>query len=171
MNQLGLTDFLSTANVSDDLINLLGRGFSHTFDEDTGNIEVSNSTLEQFTSGGPGAFRVAAQDAFIEFLSLFKSNGNVWFRKDNYTGALSEHDQAGVSAWSPTLGLSSQQGNARNNDVMTRGSIAMSLKDSTYLGYFKSLSWVFSADKPFSWDFNFVFQVERTISILAYPAP
>jgi hypothetical protein len=169
MNQLGLTDFLSTSNVGDDLIQLLNDGFAHTFDTQTGEVQVAQAVQNQMTSGSPGSFRVAAQDAFVEFLSLFKSNGNVWFHKDNYTGTLSQSDQAGIAAWSPATGLSNQQGNARNNDVLTRGFIAMQLKESTYLGYFKSLSWKQDAKNPFQWTFNFVFKVERTISVVGYP--
>jgi hypothetical protein len=169
MNQLGLTDFFSTAVVNDDLVRLLNDGFEHTQEEDTGDVEVAQGVVQQKTYGGLSSFRVAAQDAFVELLSLFKSNGNVWYRNDNYTGALSEQDQAGVSAWSPKTGLSTQQGNARVNDVMTRGFIAMQLKESTYLGYFKSLSWTQDANNPFQWNFNFVFQVERTVSLLEYP--
>ena len=169
MNQLGLTDFLSTANVSADVIKLLNSGFSHTVEDVTGDVEVANSVIQKNTNGNLSSFRVAAQDAFIEFLSLFKNNGNIWFRSDNYTGALSGKDQAGVSAWSPSLGVSSQQGNARNNDVMARGAIAMRLKENTYLGYFKSLSWSMDANNPFAWNFSFVFQVERTITVLTYP--
>jgi hypothetical protein len=169
MNQLGITDFLSTANVGDDLIKLLSQGFAHTVDDVTGDLQIAQKTIQQKTYGGPSSLRVAAQDAFVEFLSLFKSNGTVWFRKDNYTGSLSENDQAGVSAWSPTTGLSSHQGNARNNDVMTRGYVAMQLKESTYLGFFKSLSWTQDANNPFQWHFNFAFQIERTLSVLGYP--
>jgi len=168
MNQFGLTDFLSTANASADVVKLLSSGFSHTVDEATGDVDVAVQTIQRNTSG-QSAFRVAAQDAFVELLSLFKNNGNIWFRSDNSTGTVTGQQQAGVSSWSPTLGVSSQQGNARNNDVMARGAIAMQLKESTYLGYFKSLTWTQSADKPFSWDFSFVFQVERTITILSYP--
>lgn len=170
MNQFGLTDFLSTSVVNDELIKLLSAGFSHTVDPNTGDVQIAQSVIQQRTSGGVDSFRVAAQDAFVEFLSLFKSNGNVYFRKDNYTGQLSSNnDAAGVSAWSPATGLTTQQGNSRNNDVMTRGYIAMQLKNETYLGYFKSLSWTMDANKPFSWDFNFVFQIERTITVLQYP--
>lgn len=169
MNQLGITDFLSTAQVSQDLIQLLNSGFAHTVDDATGDIDVVNKVIQSQTNNQPSAFRVAAQDAFVELLSLFKSNGNVWFRKDNYTGSFSGNDQAGVSAWSPQTGVSTQQGNSRNNDVLTRGHIAMQLKNTTYLGYFKSLSWTQDAANPFQWNFNFVFQVERTIDLLEYP--
>jgi len=168
MNQLGLTDFLSTANVSADVIQLLSSGFAHTIDANTGDVDVATKTIQANTSG-QSAFRVAAQDAFVELLSLFKNNGNVWYRSDNSTGSLTGDEQAGVAAWSPTLGVSSQQGNSRNNDVMTRGAIAMQLKESTYLGYFKSLTWTQDANSPFSWSFSFVFQVERTITVLSYP--
>jgi hypothetical protein len=169
MNQLGITDFLSTAQVSDDLIQLINSGFSHTVADKTGDVQVASQIIQRQTNNQVSAFRVAAQDAFVELLSLFKSNGNVWFRKDNYTGSFSGNDQAGVAAWSPQTGVSTQQGNARNNDVLTRGHIAMQLKNTTYLGFFKSLSWTQDASSPFQWNFNFVFQVERTIDLLEYP--
>ena len=169
MNQLGLTDFLSTAVVNDEVIKLLNEGFAHTIDGVTGDVDVAQAAIQQKTSAAPSSFRVAAQDAFVELLSLFKNNGNVYFRKDNYTGQLSDNDQAGISAWSPSTGLTTQQGNSRNNDVMTRGAIAMQLKNTTYLGYFKSLAWTQDANNPFQWTFNFVFQVERTITVLEYP--
>ena len=171
MNQLGLTDFMSTAKFSPDLVQLINEGFAHTINNSTGNVDVALKVTNKLPNPNNtlSAYRVAAQDAFVELLSLFKSNGNVWFRKDNYTGAFSQSDQAGIATWSPSVGTSTQQGNARNNDVMTRGSIAMQLKNSTYLGFFKSLSWTQDANNPFQWNFNFVFQVERTIELLEYP--
>jgi hypothetical protein len=169
MNQLGLTDFLSTSLQNAELIKLLSEGFQHTTNADTGDVQIAQSVQQTHTNGSTSAFRVAAQDAFVELLSLFKSNGNVYFRRSNYTGYLQGNDQAGVSAWSPKTGLTSQQGNSRNNDVMTRGYIAMQLKNNTYLGYFKSLEWTMDANDPFQWKFHFVFQVERTITVLQYP--
>lgn len=169
MNQLGITDFFSTVVQNDELTKLLAQGFAHVVDANTGDVVLANAVRAKHTNQSNSAFRVAAQDAFVELLSLFKNNGNIYFRRDNYTGQLSDNDQAGVSAWSPKTGLTTQQGNSRNNDVMTRGNIAMQLKDNTYLGYFKAISWVMDANNPFQWHFNFVFQVERTITLLEYP--
>jgi len=169
MNQLGLTDFLSTAQTSTDLIAVLNKGFWALETDAAGDVLVSNAEGSPMASGSTSSFRVAAQDAFVELLSLFKNNGNIWFRTDNSTGSLSGDQMDGISAWSPTLGVSSQQGHSRNNDVFARGSIAMTLKDSTFLGYFKSLSWSQDAKDPYQWHFNFVFQIERTITLLELP--
>jgi hypothetical protein len=121
------------------------------------------------------AFRIAAQDAFQEFLSLFKNNGIVWFNTASQPIGAKNPDsqvseQVGVDEWSPQTAMSATSINARNNDVMTRGSIIMKLKGTTYLGYFKSLNWQMSAMKPFSWDFSFVFQVEKTLGYIFTPA-
>ena len=127
------------------------------------------------------AFRVAAQDAFVEFLHLFKNNGVVWINNQNgvwgastsQTGAGSQGAQAmeqvGVDEWSPAAAMSATAHNARNNDVMTRGNIVMKFKGTTYLGYFKSLSWQQDAVNPYQWAFNFSFQVERTYGYVFSP--
>ena len=110
------------------------------------------------------AFRVAAQDAFMEFLALFKMNGNVWFWNKLYQSNTGENrDWTQIQAWSPVLGISSAQKNARNNDVVTRGGVIMSFRNFTYQGYFKNMQWTMDAKNPFQWEFSFVFQVERTL--------
>ena len=74
----------------------------------------------------PKAFRVAAQDAFVEFLSLFKNNGNVWFNTQasplgTTTDASGQiNQQVGVDGWSPQTALTATNMNARNNDIMTQ---------------------------------------------------
>jgi len=166
MNQLGLTDFMSTSQYSQELINLINEGYS--YDPGTRTVSVKEGAGVQ-TDGSDGAFRIAAQDAFVEFLSLFKVNGNVWFQTENYTGTLSGSDQDAPGVWSPLAGSSSLQTSARNNDVLTRGYVAMNFQNSVYLGFFKSLNWTMDAEKPFQWQFNFIFQIERTISLLYYP--
>jgi hypothetical protein len=115
------------------------------------------------------AMRVAAQDAFVEFLSLFKMNGNVWYHNAGYQNTGQDLTQAGTSLYSSTTGISNTQMNARNNDILTRGYVTMRYKSNTYYGFFKSLSWQMSAEKPFQWTFSFVFQVERTINQLYLP--
>lgn len=117
------------------------------------------------------AFRVAAQDAFAEFLALFKMNGNVWFWNQLWnTGTGDTRDWAQIDAWSPVLGLNTTQINARNNDVLTRGGVIMSYRNYTFQGYFKSLQWTMDANTPYLWNFNFVFQVEKTIGAEFYPS-
>jgi hypothetical protein len=135
----------------------------------TGGSPSFTATINSAARNNPNfsqtsAFRVAAQDAFMEFLALFKMNGNVWFWNKTYQDNMGEtRDWTSIQAWSPTLGLSGAQKNARNNDVLTRGGVIMTYRNFVYQGYFKSLQWQMSAMKPFSWDFSFVFQVERTI--------
>lgn len=110
------------------------------------------------------AFRVAAQDAFMEFLALFKMNGNVWFWNKLYQSNVGEtRDWTQIEAWSPVLGMSTAQKNARNNDVLTRGGVIMNYRNFVYQGYFKTLQWTMDANNPYLWNFNFIFQVERTI--------
>ena len=57
---------------------------------------------------------------------------------------------------------------ARNNDVYKRGYVVMRFHNSQYLGFFKSLSFTMDANKPYQWHFNFVFQVERTLTLFYY---
>lgn len=134
----------------------------------TGNAGFQ-STMNTLAKGNPNftqtdAFRVAAQDAFMEFLALFKMNGSVWFWNNLYNDSNGNtRDWTGIQAWSPVLGMSSSQKNARNNDVLTRGGVLMSYRNFVYQGYFKTLQWTIDAHNPFKWDFSFTFQVERTI--------
>jgi hypothetical protein len=122
---------------------------------------------------GPGdatdAFRVPAQDAFNELLQLFKNNGQIRFHNENYDGKFNELQQAGPTSWDKNTGLSRFQGNARNNDVFTRGIIIFKMKGSTYFGYFKSLNFSMNAETPFTWDFDFTFYVVRTIKSVYIP--
>jgi hypothetical protein len=193
MNRFGITDFFSVANVTDDIKQLVTSGFTHTQGgtntrTNTATGTSSSSTITTHVSnpdnfdtivakqstgkaglqpGNPSeAFRVAAQDAFVEFLSMFKMNGNVWFHNPNSKQNLTGQDQSTPTGWSPQTGASTFQQNARNNDVFSRGGVAMRFRNTTYLGYFKSLSWTMDAENPFQWKFNFVFQVERTYTSL-----
>ena len=129
---------------------------------------VANNTVPVFNEG---TFRVAAKDAFQEFLALFKNNGVVWYRSRSYTGYTTSLEQLGPNAWSPHTGSSTFQNSARRNDVMTRGQVAMYYRDSVYYGYFNSLTWTMEAKNPFRWDFNFTFKVESTVQNLLVPGP
>lgn len=165
MNQFGLTDFFSVANMTDDVAQLVSNGFRHTAG---GGIQATaDNIVGSLNLNDPSeAFRVAAQDAFVEFLKLFQMNGNVWHYTASYQGGLSGQDQVRPNAWAPQKGISTFMEHSRNNDVMTRGYIGMKYRNTVYLGYFKALSWTQDADKPFQWNFNFYFQVERTYSAL-----
>ena len=167
LNQYGLTDYFSTANVPDSVKNAVRQVFFHNA---TKNPNAGRSALDSSLINIPEALRVAAQDAFIEFLKLFQMNGNVWYHTQNYQGVLSDQEQQSPNAWSPKVGSSSFQQHSRNNDVMTRGYIAMRYRQNIFLGYFKSLNWTQDANKPFSWDFSFEFQVEKTYSAVYWPS-
>jgi hypothetical protein len=158
-NQYGLTDYFSTAKITDDIATKVGAAFSN------------NPDTEQLIAQNPEAYRVAAQDAFVEFLKLFQMNGLVWYNTptDQNATYLQGQQQSTPAAWSPQTGSSTFQRNSRNNDVRSKGYVVMNYRNSKYLGYFKSLSWRMDAEKPFQWQFSFVFQVERTLTAYFYP--
>lgn len=141
----------------------------------TGNPQFSN-TINAAARNNPNfstdsVFRVAAQDAFVEFLTLFKMNGSVWFWNQGYQANVGENREwTDIEAWSPLSGLNSAQMNARNNDVVTRGGVVLSYRNYTFQGYFKSLQWTMDAGNPFQWNFSFVFQVERTVGAEFVPS-
>lgn len=191
MNQFGLTDYFSTFDVDEKLKQLVVSGLTLNNNPSapispsgqsavlgeggiTGGVVSAYQTvgsdtdyqtrINQIKTNTTSAFRVAAQDAFQEFLSLFKMNGAVWFYNKAYQDGIGTTRQwDGIQAWSPELGINSAQENARNNDVMTRGTIQMQFRNFVYEGYFKTLTWTMDANNPFKWDFSFTFQVERTI--------
>lgn len=190
MNQFGLTDFMSTAGLPDDALQLVQRGFSTSFAPN-----FSNGPGQAFVNSVQGSpqtgidainaqdfnnpqetFRVAAQDAFIEFLKLFQMNGNIWYSTQSYAnghnaGTMSQTEQMTPNAWSSKTGASSFQQHSRNNDVMSRGYVSMRYRNNVYLGYFKSLQWTQDAESPFQWKFNFTFQVEKTYTAIYNPNP
>jgi hypothetical protein len=190
MNQFGITDFMSTVGINEDIKKLLTTGFkspefelnASTEQQATGAViagAVPQQTpadlilASQNTNNPNEAFRVAAQDAFVEFLKLFQMNGNVWFHSQSYAngtnlGTIGQTQQESPTAWSSQTGTTSFQQHSRNNDVMTRGYVAMRYRNNVYLGYFKSLSWTQDAESPFQWKFNFTFQVEKTYTALYY---
>ncbi len=159
MNATGITDYFSTAKITDDIATQIGAAFSN------------NPDAEQAIAANPEAFRVAAQDAFVEFLKLFQMNGLVWYNtpSDQNQLYLNGQSQSAPAAWSPQTGATNFQQNARNNDVRSKGYVIMSYRNNKYLGYFKTLSWQMDAEKPFQWTFNFTFQVERTLTAYYYP--
>jgi hypothetical protein len=167
MNQFGLTDYMSTAQVPSSVQQQVRQVFYHNA---TTNPNAGRSALDSSLINIPEALRVAAQDAFMEFLKLFQMNGNIWFHTENYQGVMTEQEQQSFNAWSPKTGASSFQQHSRNNDVMSRGFVAMRYRNNIFLGYFKNLSWTQDASKPFSWDFNFSFQVEKTYTAVYWPS-
>lgn len=165
MNAYGLTDYFSIADIPDDIFQQILAAFT---DPQTGAIRSGNSSDFALVNQPP-ALRVAAQDAFMEFMKLFQMNGVVWYQPNNDKGYIDGTDQYSPTAWVPSQGTSSFQRNARSNDVLTKGYVVVKYRNNTYLGYFKSLSWTLDAEKPFSWNFNFTFQVERTLTSYYFP--
>jgi len=190
MNQFGITDFMSTVGINEDIKKLLTTGFkSPQFDLNASTEQQATGAViagavpqqspadlilaAQNTNDPNEAFRVAAQDAFVEFLKLFQMNGSIWYHSQSYAngtnlGTIGQTQQESPTAWSAQTGATSFQQHSRNNDVMTRGYVAMRYRNNTYLGYFKSLSWTQDAESPFQWKFNFTFQVEKTYTALYY---
>ena len=157
MNALGITSFLSVSPISSQLQRQIISAFSNSSKQES-NVDYSMTSND---------LRIAARDAFMELLALFKANGVVWFRNSRSgTGAT---NPVGVDAFSPQTGLSNYQMNARTNDVMARGQVIMKFRNSMYLGYFKSLEYEMEAERPFYWKFRFVFQVEKTLTLNYIP--
>ncbi len=169
MNQFGITSFLNVSKVNSEAVQLISNAF--------GGGAIAS------LSSNPDSLRIAAQDAFVEFLSLFKNNGVTWYHPQDYTqNNGTAPDQASAvatgtqttqsqSAFSPKTGTTTYQMKALNNEVYTRGYVVMNFRSNSYLGFFKSLSWVIDADTPYRWNFQFVFQIERTLSLVYYPYP
>jgi hypothetical protein len=152
MNALGITDYLSLTSTSPEVLKLLTA--KHSPDASL----LMNEGL-----------RIAAKDAFMEFLATFRNNGVVWLRKQTYDGGLTFTNQTDPDVWSPATGSTTIQTAARNNDVLTRGYVVMKYRNSLYAGYFKSFTFTMDADKPFNWTFSFVFQVEKTLTAVPVP--
>src|SRR5208282_850371 len=157
MNAYGITDYFSTAKATDDITSAIARNFS------------MDPNVEMAAASNPEAYRVAAQDAFTEFLKLFQMNGNVWYNSAPADPTLLGQSQVAPSTWQANTGSTNFQQNSRNNDVRSKGYVVMSFRNNLYLGYFKALSWTMDAEKPFQWIFNFTFQVERTLTAYYYP--
>lgn len=160
LNQYGITDYFSIAGTPSDVSQMVSAAFS--------NDPAVQNAVAQNTE----AYRIAAQDAFVEFLKLFQMNGLVWYNTpaDAQASFLNGQTQTTPAAWSPTAGATQFQQNARNNDVRSKGYVVMKYRNNQYLGYFKSLQWTMDAEKPFQWTFNFTFQVERTLTAYYYPS-
>jgi len=157
MNQWGVTDLMSIGDMDAGLTL-----------RDAAKKAMSEGVSDVINYANDNAFKVAAQDAFIDLLSLFKNNGVARFKANNYSPDFDNRTQMSATIWSEQYGSSVYSKNARNNDVMTKGSVVMSFKGNVYQGYFKSLNWTMDAEHPFQWKFDFTFQVQRTISYIFY---
>jgi len=205
MNQYGLTDFLSLSGTNSDAVAAVLAAYTNTQSGvdleqvmlPTGNPaqpaiplnrQVAQYNEQQINTGTTGAqqnfiepFRIAAEDAFQEFLALFKMNGVTWLHPSGYsfdsdnnnanTTQNNVNNTQALAVYSTGVGATDVEIKARNNDVYKRGFVVMKFRNSQYLGYFKSLSWVMDANNPYQWKFNFVFQVERTLSLVYYATP
>ena len=163
LNQWGVTDLMSM-NATDEL--------KQSASKERPRIETDDGPVSYVSTIGDNYFRIAAQDAFVELLALFRNNGITRYKKDNYTTGDSitiNRDQVQQSVWSEKYGDSAYTRNARNNDVMVKGNVTMKFKSNSYHGYFKSLQWTMDADNPYQWKFDFTFQVQRTVSFVFYP--
>ena len=158
MNYFGVSHIMSTNNDGE-----YSEKFLEAF-EDTPAIQKDVTQLAATIS----PLRVVAQDAFIELLSLFKNNGVIRFKSDNYTAEFDTKLQLAANVWSSQYGGSGFQQSVRQNDVMNKGSVIMTYAGNIFQGYFKNFSWTMDADSPFHWKFDFTFQVQRTITFIYY---
>jgi hypothetical protein len=160
MNSFGITSLMSRNGDTDDLDNyVLSNYDGATLDEET---------MGGVTKASKMRYRIAAQDAFVELLSLFKNNGMVRFKTTNYTAAFDNRTQVDKSVWSTQYGASTFERRARNNDVMAKGMVYMTYKGNVYQGYFKNFNWTMDASSPHHWKFDFTFQVQRSINYVFY---
>lgn len=197
MNQFGITDFFSLAGTNSDAVNAVLGAFSTTPNGvdvqqaavASGNPAVPATSLvanvqalnqAQVTSNGftqalnsSEPFRIAAEDAFMEMLALFKMNGTTYLHPDGFSSSSDAVNgtttDSTPAVYSTGVGASDFEIKARNNDVYKRGYVVLNFRNSQYLGYFKTLSWVLDAEKPYQWKFNFTFKVERTLTLAYYP--
>lgn len=163
-NALGVTDFLSLSTVPSGVQKQIRQALTGLNPSEGLVDDPDFDAVMQ-----PDAMRIAAKDAFVEFLMMFKNNGTVWFRTQNYSGSTTGMSQQGVDVWSPATGSTIFQNAARRNDVMTRGQVVMYFRNTAYYGYFKTLGLMMDAKNPFRWNFNFVFQVESTMMNVQVP--
>lgn len=160
INQVGLTQLMSTSILSTNLKNAISNALisvpTNGHNNSTGNISsgIALNALANQTS----ALRVAAEDAFMELLMLFKNNGVVYYPQVSPASI----NQGEPAAWSSSSGMNSYQIASSNGDVRAKGYVNFIFGNDIYFGYFKSLSWRISADKPFEWDFDFVFKVQQS---------
>ena len=154
MNRYGITEIMSLEDDTDFL--------EQTIDQSAYGSSSPNAYGQPYT--GPDAspvalaklrgmfpqhrFRVAAQDAFMELLSLFKNNGITRFVSSDSDSPFNNRTQLSPTIWSAQYGSNTSQRNARNNDVMVKGQVIMNFKGNVYQGYFKSLTWTIGDESP-----------------------
>ena len=176
MNAYGITEVMSLESDTDFLEEAIdqsayGKSSPGAYGQPYHGPDDSPTALVKLRNLFPNhRFRVAAQDAFIELLSLFKNNGITRFGPGtgDPSAVFNDRDQLTQTSWSPQFGSNQFQRGARNNDVMLKGQVIMQFKGNVYQGYFKSLNWTMDANSPYQWKFDFVFQVQRAINYVFY---
>jgi hypothetical protein len=174
MNRYGITEIMSLENNTDALEDSIdksayGQSSPNSYGYPYTGPDASPIALEKLRGMYYNhRFRVAAQDAFIELLSLFKNNGVTRFVATDSDSPFNNRTQLSPTIWSAQYGSNTFQRNARNNDVMVKGQVIMNFKGNVYQGYFKSLTWTMDANSPYQWKFDFIFQVERAINYVFY---
>lgn len=175
MNWFGITSLMSRdGKISE----------SELLDAFLSDSRSSNSDYQTAADNENQPLRIAAQDAFIELLNLFKNNGITRFHPDivsriypknksaNGASVVGEasrtQEQAPMNPWSKAIGMSFTQATNRPNDVMTRGNVVFKYKNKQYLGYFKDIVFDMDSNNPFRWTFNFTFQVEKSLATTFY---
>ena len=167
MNYFGVTSLMSLEDTPDDLktkINSL-----YTSPSKNTSVQFEPGTAAELTSDG--GMRVAAQDAFIELLALFRNNGLIRYDNPNLFNDSNldlEREQHNQNTYSEKYGDSTYTRMARKNDIMVKGNVDFHYKNNLYQGYFKSLSWMLDSENPFQWQFDFIFQVQKTFSQVYY---
>ena len=174
MNRYGITEIMSLENDTDFLEQTIdqsayGQSSLGAYGQPYTGPDASPVALAKLRGMYPQhRFRVAAQDAFIELLSLFKNNGITRFVSSDLDSPFNNRTQLSPTIWSAQFGANTFQRNARNNDVMVKGQVIMNFKGNVYQGYFKSFTWTMDANSPYQWKFDFIFQVQRTINYVFY---
>ena len=174
MNRYGITEIMSLENDTDFLEQTIdqsayGQSSLGAYGQPYKGPDSSPTALDKLRGMYPQhRFRVAAQDAFIELLSLFKNNGITRFVSSDLDSPFDNRTQLSPTIWSAQFGANTFQRNPRNNDVMVKGQVIMNFKGNVYQGYFKSFTWTMDANSPYQWKFDFIFQVQRTINYVFY---
>ena len=148
MNQFGLTALMSSRGSAE----ALGFGdlMQSVYDQSPKTLAAKTNAVNKF--------RVAAQDAFIELMALFKNNGLQ--RQIPMPKSEADNDLA----WVQATGLTGYQMRARVGDVMKAGYVVMNYKGRILRGRFKSFEWSANAESPYRWDYSFTFRVMSEFS-------
>jgi len=109
MNAFGVTDYFSTAKPTDDMLATVQRALA------------KDPQAQKQIAANPEAYRVAAQDGFVEFLKLFQMNGNVWFNSTPASPTQANQSQTAPNVWQISTGATTFQQNAETTTCGQRG--------------------------------------------------